>query len=297
MQKLALGTVQQGQDYGITDGKMLLVEDSIELYKTAYDNGINCLDTAAQYGQAEIVIGCFFAKYPELKSKFKITSKLRPHSLDDYNPECSYDIILKEFETSLNNMGLEELDGYLFHNPSHMFNEYIMDNMYKLKKSGKVKNIGVSVYTVDEALFASDSAHIDYIQIPYNVLDQRLDSTGFFDRAKKNGKILFARSTFLQGLLLMPLDEVDKKLPVARPYIDIFRDIVGGIPLYEACLAFNKSRSNIDYLVLGVSGKQDLLLNIATYYSKNDYSEYISQAEEMFKFVPDNIIMPNMWHI
>ena len=44
------------------------------------------------------------------------------------------------------------------------------------------------VYEPEEALKAVDDVRIDIIQIPYNVLDKRLDRVGFFTKAKKHNK-------------------------------------------------------------------------------------------------------------
>ena len=72
--KLILGTVQFGLDYGInnTTGK-LGTNQVLELLKIAYDHGIRILDTAEVYGNAHETIGDFHKKNGN--SKFKIITK------------------------------------------------------------------------------------------------------------------------------------------------------------------------------------------------------------------------------
>ena len=56
--KLTLGTVQFGMNYGIanTQGKPSF-EKVCGILAAAYENGIRFLDTAAGYGDSEIVLG------------------------------------------------------------------------------------------------------------------------------------------------------------------------------------------------------------------------------------------------
>ena len=56
--KIALGTVQFGVDYGInnTDGQIHLGE-ARKILKLARESGINILDTAYEYGNSEEVLG------------------------------------------------------------------------------------------------------------------------------------------------------------------------------------------------------------------------------------------------
>ena len=81
--------------------------------------------------------------------------------------------------------------------------------LQKAKDSGLVKNIGVSIYDIGEALQAAELG-VDYIQVPYNVFDQRLDSTNF-DIAKNKVKV-FARSPFTRVVI----DEAER---TAKPPI------------------------------------------------------------------------------
>ena len=44
----------------------------------------------------------------------------------------------------------------------------------------------------------------DVIQCPYNILDRRIISSGWYDKLKKKGIEIHVRSIFLQGLLVNP---------------------------------------------------------------------------------------------
>ena len=75
------------------------------------------------------------------------------------------------------------------------------------KKNKKLINkIGVSVYDVDELEEIIDTHQIDIVQLPSNIFDQRFMKSGILARLKSLEVEIHARSTFLQGLLLRPLE-------------------------------------------------------------------------------------------
>ena len=57
--ELCLGTVQFGMDYGIRNQKKPTLDESIEILEYAVRNGIDTIDTAYNYGDAEKVVGAF----------------------------------------------------------------------------------------------------------------------------------------------------------------------------------------------------------------------------------------------
>src|SRR4051812_1404886 len=70
--KFALGTVQFGLDYGISNKKgQVSVEEVSEILNFSIKNGIDTLDTAYGYGNSEEVLGNI-----DTSQKFKIISKL-----------------------------------------------------------------------------------------------------------------------------------------------------------------------------------------------------------------------------
>ena len=66
-----------------------------------------------------------------------------------------------------------------------------------------VSKIGVSIYTTDQLQRIINSFDVDLIQLPFNILDNRLVDSGVFSVLDKRDIEIHARSVFLQGLLLM----------------------------------------------------------------------------------------------
>jgi aryl-alcohol dehydrogenase-like predicted oxidoreductase len=78
----------------------------------------------------------------------------------------------------------------------------------RLKQQGLVKKIGVSVYNNQQIDYVLDNFSIDLIQLPINILDQRLINDESLVKLKKHNVEIHARSALLQGLLLMSINTI-----------------------------------------------------------------------------------------
>jgi len=283
-QKLVLGTVQLGIAYGINNsGGKPSREEALKILSFAYESGINIFDTANAYGKAENILGTFCKKY-DLCGKIKIITKIK-------DPQ--------ELNKSLERLKMDYVDGCLLHEPKDMRNKKIIDSLKKIKKSGLVKNIGVSVYEPEDAVYAVKSADIDYIQIPYNIFDQRLDKTNFFELAEKNNKKVFARSVFLQGLFFMPNKEIPSSIKNAVNYLDELDKIIVkyGLSRRQIAMQFALKNKNIDYVVFGVDNIKQLKENIDIANHNINCDDCIKEIKNKFINVEKNIISPDLWKI
>lgn len=294
--KLVLGTVQFGLDYGINNfsGKPTR-EESLKMLDFAYEKGIRIFDTASAYGDAEEILGEFMQSRG-LNDKIQVITKLKPNIVEGLD-EGSYDIILENLSSSLKKLKREYVDGYLFHTPAYIKDEKLVDCLVKLKKQGLVKNIGVSIYEEDDAVYAAGLDAVDYIQIPYSILDQRLEKTDFFKIAKENNKIIFARSAFLQGLFFIPEDTIPEHLSKAKEYFKELDDVLDKYKLtrQQAALLFSCQNKNIDYVVFGVDTIGQLEEDIDIAQKNIDCVECIEELKEKFINIEKNIIFPSLW--
>jgi aryl-alcohol dehydrogenase-like predicted oxidoreductase len=103
--KIILGTAQFGLNYGISNSRGKIPKKEVfEILNWAKNNNIDILDTAPGYGKSETIIGDFISSQ---KLNFKIISKLPPTGIKD---------IERFLKTSLKNLKVKSLYGYLFHN-------------------------------------------------------------------------------------------------------------------------------------------------------------------------------------
>jgi len=298
MDHLTLGTVQFGLKYGINNksGKPSL-ERSLEMLELAYQLGISTFDTAFAYGDGEEILGRFIEKNG-LKKKARVISKLRPNILDEETRDSKYNIVKWEIEKSLKKLNLDVLEGYLFHTPAYIYDDELVEALKRCKEEGLIKNFGVSIYEEKDALYAAQHVSVDYIQIPYSIFDQRLDKTDFFTYAAKNNVKVFARSAFLQGLILMESSEIPDHLSVAKKYLDQFDSIIKkhNYSRLEAAFLFSLCHKGIDCVVFGVDTadqlKQDF--DIANMNQK-DFSECLRELRNNFFNIEKSIIFPSLW--
>lgn len=294
--KLCLGTVQFGFKYGINNkyGQPSRPE-VFKMMDYARYNGIEYYDTAVAYGEAEEVLG-EYVKKRNLNSKIKIISKLKPNTIDEAASNNG-NIVRDQIQGSISRLNVEVLEGYLLHTPTNFYNESTIEELYKCKKDGLVKNIGVSIYETEHALDVVSSGKVDFIQIPYSVFDQRLNNTDFFQIAKKNNVKVFARSCFIQGLILMESNEIPENLSAAKQYLDMFDKIISRYQLtrLQAALLFSHNNSGIDYVVFGVDNIEQLKENIEIVKNGSDIEKCLDELLSNFKDVDKSIIIPSLW--
>lgn len=296
MSELCLGTVQFGMKYGINNKIGQPSEkECFEMLDMAINNEITTIDTARAYGIAEVVLG-HYIESRKCKNKIKLISKLRPNIIEPREKD-KYNVIYQECKTSLERLHTDQLDGYLLHTPEYIYDDDIVAALQRLKKEGMVKNIGVSIYDIKDGEEAIKKG-VDYIQLPYSVLDQRGEKTGFLDRATSAGIKIFARSVFLQGLFMMNTEAVPQGLHKAKPYLDKFKELLDlyGINKVEALIHFVKENKNIEYLVIGVEDRHQLSEDIKCF--SNDFElnlDFIKNLKTIFRDVEDSIILPSLW--
>jgi aldo/keto reductase len=287
--KLCLGTVQFGMQYGINNvlRRQPTDEEVCTVLDIALAQGIHMFDTASAYGTAESILGC----YGLVKKKAHIVSKLSPGAAD-----CKEEV-LAELRCSLQRLGAEKLFCYMLHRAEDLDRSGIMDGMCTAKERGLTEKIGISVYGPQEAMQAAQDDRIDAIQIPYNVLDQRLDTCCFFELAKKNSKIIFARSAFLQGLLLMNPREAEARVKGSGRLIECFqkRAQESDCSPVEAAMLYALSHPHIDYVVFGVDTPDQLIENIKISKKGAASMRCYQHLQGAFLDTPLEIIQPNLW--
>lgn len=283
--KLALGTVQFGINYGVsnTSGQTSQnqIQQIIELAKKA---SITTIDTASAYGDAEARLGqCDL-------SPFKVVSKVKPiTSQSNVNAYVTNDL-----DKTLKDLQLPTIYGLLLHNAQD-FNHYPeLTAILKSKKAqGLVNKIGLSLYSPEQV---SDEmlCFADLVQIPVNIFDQRFINSGALDRLKSNNIEVHTRSAFLQGLLLMSEGNWPLYFNPIKPQLKQFHQLAKKINTSPLSLALNyvMNITQIDKVVVGINNLaqlEDILINIDNQNYDIDFED-ISLQDERF-------INPANWQI
>ena len=292
--ELGLGTAQFGFDYGISneDGKVPAGKVRT-LLEIAYTNGIRVLDTAAAYGDSEQALG---QAMPE-DCSFRVVTKLPPVKKDCISEE-DVSCLRETFFDSLKKLRINNAAGLILHRPRELIlsgGEKIYSLLQSLKEERLIEKIGISVYDGEEIDRLFSYYDFDLIQLPLNVLDQRLVKSGHIEKLKKRGVEIHARSVFLQGLLLMPLEQID---PYFNPIITVLKKYRAfldehGLSPVEGALGFLRRLDGPDVLLVGVTNEKQLRDNIAAFKSaealNQDYSRFAVEEKEM--------VNPQLWEL
>jgi aryl-alcohol dehydrogenase-like predicted oxidoreductase len=252
--KIILGTVQFGINYGINNTSGKITKDNIfKILNYCEQNNILYLDTAASYGDSEQVIGNYLNLNPNVN--FKIISKLNL-----YNQ--TFD---ESLEKSLNRLNIKYLDTILFHSYEDYLKHKLSLPEFKYKYQGKLFNkIGVSVYTNVEVEGVINDSNIDVVQAPFNILDNASKREETYKKIKKAGKILHTRSVFLQGLIFKNSNNLQGEFSSLKTPLKSIEKLckLYKLSINELALSYVLSKSYIDGVLIGIDNLNQLINNM-----------------------------------
>jgi aryl-alcohol dehydrogenase-like predicted oxidoreductase len=253
--KFILGTATFGSNYGILNRSEVMYEKNcFDLLEEARRLGIASLDTAAEYGDSQAIIGRFHDKWPE----FEVYSKIK------YINSFTKTQLATEVDKSLSLLKVDTLAGLLFHNPLELFNHplaLVNETLSYLQATAKVKMLGVSVYEESEIeIISRQFPQIRLFQVPENIMDQRLINSNIVRDLKKAGYVFHVRSVFMQGLLLAQtgqLNHVTEGLQLEfNKFINFCKE--QNFSQMEACLSYVAQLEWADGVVLGAFNARQL---------------------------------------
>jgi aryl-alcohol dehydrogenase-like predicted oxidoreductase len=284
--KLSLGTVQFGLDYGIANSIGQPNQESVDkIIDYVYNSGINCFDTAQAYGNSEEVLG----KSIRGKSNLYIISKVKSEAFN-----------IDEVDNSLKNLNISSLYALLLHDSRLLPNwsKRCSDIVKELKESKKIRYFGVSIYNEDDFDLALKNSDIEFIQIPFNIFDQRAVGKGWLDRAKEYNKLIFIRSIFLQGLFFMDKERLPKKLELAKEDLELFDRYCKELNMSrgELALSFVDSVATDALLLFGCDSIKQADDNIKNYNKIRRLDDKIvDKIYNSFKDIDEQIYNPTKW--
>jgi len=244
--KLVLGSAKLGMDYGLFNNKKIKPEEFKRIEKLVFKSKINFIDTATSYGDSEKVIGNSKLKNLNIITKIKLPRKKNIYIKD---------WVLKEISKSLKKLRINKIYGVMIHDYKDLLGKYgknYLITLQELKKKKIIKNIGVSIYDPQDIKKIWKFWKPDIVQVPFNIIDNRILETGWLNTLKKFKVKIFARSVFLQGILINEdrFSNMNKNYTIL---LNKFKDwcYKNNISLLQACLHFVKQFKKIDYLVIG----------------------------------------------
>ena len=281
--KIAIGTVQFGVDYGISNSQGRVSTGKVaDILEYAKDVGITCLDTAQAYN-SEGVLGSI-----GVSDDFNVVSKF-----------SSVDVpALDTFKRSIELLGVKKIYGYLAHSFSIIEkNIEHYQELIELKREGFIQKIGASLYHPYEAQYILDKKiEVDLVQIPYSIFDQRFNSV--LPMLNDKGIEIHSRSTFLQGLIFLDYDKLHPYFQSVKDTLKGFHDFCNEIMLDPATVALDFVIANefIDKVVVGVTSTDELKSNIEALEHVDTVKSRMNDVKS-FEIKDENTLLPYLWKI
>lgn len=294
MKEICLGSAQFGTPYGITNKEGKVSQKEIKkIIIQAKKSGIKYIDTAMDYGRAQISLG----QTGEM-DKFNIITKLSHQRKSKYAREDET-IWERELTESLKALRVKQINTLLIHNANDMKKdgcEHLQNWVEKEKKRGRVIYTGVSIYKKEDlSNMDMDMDHINIIQGPLSIYDQRLIEKKFVAKLQKKSIKLMVRSIYLQGLILQSeelwpkwiSDEAKMKHKKFRSWLDDKE-----LTAIQGVINYLKNQQEVDIVTVGTCKQEELNEFISNWRTAD---KNIKLNHEQWRIDDENIIDPRKW--
>lgn len=287
--KLALGGANFGLDYGLANKSGKISESELsDILFFAQEAYIEVLDTAQAYGDSESRIGsiCDDAQF---KFVTKIGAEVANGSFDQN--------MTSSVKQSCRRLNQSRLYAVMLHRPEVLLGDQgrdVIRELQILKEKGVVSKVGVSIYSPGILTAISRVIKLDIVQVPFNLFDQQILSSGWSDKLKSDGVEIHTRSVFLQGLLLMQRASLPEYFLKQWPtHFDAWYEFLSGnkANALEVALKFALQQDWIDKIVIGVDSVSQLRALV-----KIEKSSVLTAFPLLCSNDP-NLINPSKWSL
>ena len=175
------------------------------------------------------------------------------------------DVIVWEesFVNSCQRLGLKCLDALLLHSSEDLRKPgsiHLVEWLLSLRERGLVKRLGLSIYSSHD-LEGVSSSILDLVQLPLSLFDQRLLQDGTISYLQDRGVSLFARSVYLQGLLLLPANNWPRWINNESRLHQKQLEVVAAnrnCQLIDLALGFIRAQEFLEGVVIGICSITEL---------------------------------------
>jgi len=296
LSRLMLGTVQFGMPYGVANRTgQPAYEDVLAIVAAAVEGGVNGFDTAAAYGTSEEVLGWALHEL-DVADRVVVVTKVRPLAAAELaDAALASRAIERSVADSRQRLRLDCLPVVLFHREADAVH---LDVLEALKQKGALRHAGVSCDNrPGPAAEFVQAGQASALQLPGNVLDQRHQRSGVFRDAAARGVAVFIRSDYLQGLLLMPEDDLPPGLrgivPVRRRLATLAAQ--GGMSLAELASRYMLSQDGVTCVLAGVETVAQVRENLAIFARGPLPDDMLDAIDLAIPELPESLLTPRLW--
>jgi aryl-alcohol dehydrogenase-like predicted oxidoreductase len=260
-------------------------DESTVALRRAFELGLNFIDTALGYGDghSERLVGAIAPPNVSIATKVPPKNRIWPARPGIGIAEVfPYDYIICSTEESLRNLKRESIDLLQLHvwTPDWIDDDGWKQAFEDLKKSGKVKNAGVSInaHKPDSGLELVRTGLIDAVQVIYNIFDQSPE-THLLPLCREKNVGVLARVPLDEGALTGTITEAttfesgefresyfrgDRKQQVVQHVEALRRDLAGVKgSLAQIALRFCLSNTAVSTVIPGMRTLRSVEANCA----------------------------------
>lgn len=276
---LAVGTwAIGGGNYGAVDRT-----ESIQAIRKMIDCGVNLVDTAPVYGNgaSEMIVGEALKGIPRDKVLISTKCGLVTSVYGRGGRNASYKNIMREVQSSLQNLQTDYIDFYFVHWPDlDTPIDETMAALETLRKMGKIRFIGVSNFSKEQILEAEKFGKIDVQQPPYSMVNRSF--TDLIQWGYEKGIDSMTYGSLGSGILvgaIRTLPDFDAG-DIRMTFYDFFKepkfskvmellkvmDVISenrGKPLAQIAINWSTQKDYIGTALVGVRNEQEAVENCA----------------------------------
>ena len=178
----------------IRDAVQMAVDEEIAIFDTARDYGL---------GKGQPMVGRLCGEGTLISAKYTPVGGYKPGQ------------VKASFEKDLKDFGRDYVDVYWLHLPNSI--EENLSEMIDLYREGKIRNIGISNFNLEECRLAKQilqDAGIELygVQNHFSLLDRKWEKEGLIDWCRENGISFWAWAVLEEGALVPPKKEEKKSI-------------------------------------------------------------------------------------
>lgn len=288
-------------------------DDAKNIIRQFIKSGGYYIDTAPMYGfgEVEVLLGEVLKEFS--RDQYYVVTKcgyidVEGKTFQTIQKSGKYDDVIRECDISLKRMGLDYIDLYFMHSPDpNTPADETIKAMVKLKKQGKIKEIGVSNVNLEELKEYNKNGDVKFIQnrfslinqsidtefqdylsehdiklVPYQVIDRGQLSDRVFNKIEDMRKedLRIGRSDWLPEKLDVITDWVKEELsPIAKKL---------NISLEQLSIAWALHQKYMGFVIVGMTRPEIIPVDLESNSVRLD-GETLGESDKVYKNLEDKI--------
>lgn len=218
-------------------------------------------------------------------------------AVPEADSEGRYQFISEALATSSHALGERKLDLVLAHCGRDLLDNAVRAALEQAQGDDLIAGFGGSVYEPEEAALLIRTVPIQALQAPISLVDRRMAEVGLLEQADAAGIAVFARSTFLQGALLMAPERLPTHLNPLNEAIVSLGQLAAdlGISLNALALAGVRDLPGVTSIVVGVERAQQLAPHLAAITIPPLAKDVMEEIARLSGRLPAEVINPSRW--